>query len=289
MRFSRDVFVALLGGAVILTVAVGLVLIESREGAREHELEPVRHPVQVRGSFETESGQGTMGPEGSCIPDFPMTECRPARTRLDLHVEGLPLFSGDGHYVVFLVGGDEGPLLMGSLEEQEDAMVLTSDQEQDATSYEDLVITVDREPDPRDPNDLVVYQRTIGPVTDGSVDLSAETTMGVQRGGGEVRTSQTGAVTVSALVDAQMTDLPRLSGWTYHAWYVDEDRDPVAHSYLGEVEMGPDDEQATLDVRKERVRVEDQERFLVTLQPDGDVRDGPAGFPAYQAVLRSTS
>lgn len=78
-----------------------------------------------------------------------------------------------------------------------------------------------------------------------------------------------------------------VEGWSFQGWFVSTGSRPV-HIRADPFEWSESEPtRATRDARAEHLRVEDQARFLITLEPVGaEPGVAPAGFPVFVAVLQ---
>lgn len=275
---SINAVIGVVGATVILLSLGGLVEIHSRAGPLQAPLAPVEFVVTYTGTYAAAPARGTIGPGNICVPAAGETACTPPRLRVDLAVSGLPRLPSGANYHVFLVGAQL--LALGVLEPAQTEHRIHYDEARDGRDFRTLSITAEAEPS-TSPGPLQVLAIDVagkGQTAPAPIAGSSTTTFG--RGVGTVRAAEIGAFAKSSTAVGDLSGLPELPGWTYQAWFVTTQD---AYIYLGPWEVdGKDPSRASLDGRVERIRLEDQGRFITTLEPrDAVMTDAPLGAVAF--------
>lgn len=250
----RDVVIALTGGAVIVLATVGLVTGALREGPLDGRLEPVRLDVHVAGIYHA---AGPTDVNGLCL----QPPCE-ARTTIDLTFHGLPQVG----YDAVLEAGDRR-VDLGALRPSGDAFTLRYDEAEDHRGADALVVTWGSEDVLRF---LVVAE----------MRMAIDSTLGarVLTPPGDYHATEIGGVSVSTVVDIEIPGAPP-GERQYHAWFESAD----GWTDLGALDS--DGSGSTLDARVEHLRLEDQLRLVVYLEPEGAAPAEPVGFPVLAAEL----
>lgn len=276
-RRTRDRVVAIIGALAIVLAIIGLVLVEARTGPFDHGVGPATASTDVSGTLQV-TADGPAGTDGTlCTAGLPV--CDDPTTEVDLELTGLPGLPGTPGYAGFLIGPDQ-VLALGMLTLEDGSYHLEATEDADGRDLDRLVISLAPEPDPGTPSPFVVLEVPVD-LSDGAAELTDRFEAGVGLVQGQLSVAQVGAVEVSAIADIQVEGLVAEPGWLYRAWFVDGE----VHTPLGELSQA-EDGAWTLDARVEHVILADQDRFLVTLVPEGTAQDGvPAGFPVVDVEL----
>lgn len=275
---TRDRVVAIVGAVAILLAVAGLVIVEARTGPFDHPIGQATSSTALSGTIQVTSG-GPAGTDGAlCTAGPPF--CDDPTTEVDLELTGLPVLQGSAGYAGFLTGTDQ-ILPLGLLALDGETYHLETKEDADARDLDRLVISLIQGPDPETPSPFVVLAVPVE-LSDGDAELADRFEVGLGPIQGRLSVAQVGAVEVSATADATIEGLAAEPGWTYLAWFVD---DEGVHTPLGELSTG-DGGVWTLDARVERVTLAVQERFVVTLEPvEAEGSSGPAGFPVVDIQL----
>lgn len=244
----RPGLVLLLAATVVALAGSGLVAVALREGPIDATLDPVRVAATAEGSYESRAGGAVLG---VC----PTPPCSP-RTAIDIRFQGLP----DVPYTARLDGASRAEL--GALQREGDGHVLRWEEAEDHTDKDRIVLVLAG----RDVTALFVQPGTAFQVA-GSMSMLWATAPA------RVHLNEIGAFTVSTVALAEL-DEEAPEGWEYRARL--EGRD-------GAIDLGAFSGTA-LDARVERVRLEDQDRFVVSLHPAGADPES-LGFPVLAAAL----
>ncbi|HJQ93766.1 MAG TPA: hypothetical protein VJ874_05725 [Candidatus Thermoplasmatota archaeon] len=246
----RGLFVGIVGAAAIATAAFGLSLDGMRAGPFEVPLLPAVVAAEASGTYHAR-GESTL-PGGVC----PLPPCGPS-TAIDLRLRGLP----GAPYEVRLEGpGASEPL--GPLAKEGADLVLRWSEPSDHTDKQELVVTLAG----RDVARLPVRASAT------PIDLAGRVEASWEARPDRARVSEIGGVTLSTIATARLEEPPP-AGWEFRARF---------ESATGTVELGAL-EDATMDARVERLRLEDQDRLVIVLVPM-DAADG-AGFPVLVATI----
>jgi hypothetical protein len=261
----------LLAAAVLVAVVVvgGLVVVQANTGPYAHEAEPADHRAQMSGSYVVQTGPEACPDRGpSC----------PARTTVDLTIDGLPALDGQTRYGLFLADGDRLTPL-GALETERGVPQLTTVARGDGDARERLVLGL---VEASRPNALVLALGDVElPASGGdAVDLEATLRPGLDAVGGTVELDSVGAVESAVTVSATIDELPSAGAWGYHAWLVDEDAE--RWSSLGGLEGYQRASTLEVDARLGGQALADQDRFVVTIEPPAA---GAAAEPEGLAVV----
>lgn len=241
--------IALIGAIALALPALGLVEVAGRAGPIDTVMEPVVVAGQGEGAFTT---RGDSSVAGVCL----MPPCD-AMTSIDLRIDGLPMVP----YTARLVGAASVDL--GHLQNRGSTLIL--DWEDDADHSD------------KDRLELLLADRPIHAwsLTGTEVDLDGPLRAVWPVASVAVHLSEIGMVAISTVATATLSEPPP-TGWRYHAALEGTD---------GRIDLGALEGDGTvLDGRVERVPLEEQERIVVLLVPEGGAWDG---FPALAADLRS--
>ena len=275
----RDLVIALTGAIVIALAVGGLVEIGDRAGPYEVMLDAEPVVSAVHGSLQRSAATGTPGPGGTCVPEPPATACRAAATTLTLHVAGLPVLAPPAHYAAWWGSGTER---IGTLETGVDGHALDVTTARDETAR--AAITIRAHADAAATGGPVLLTRTFaaGP---GTTDLGGPASTLLAAATGQASLHEIGGFAISTTVKGTIDGLPQRPGWTYQAWLRG-----LAGADAPNVALGPvvpdADGRATIDVRIERLALEDVDRLVVTLVPAHAGAAGP-GLPVAAAALGS--
>lgn len=245
-----------IAAAVVLSAAYGLVVTEQRAGPVDTALERVTVATAVAGTYQARADSSIAG---VC----PVPPCEP-RTAVDARFSGLPQVP----YEAWLDGPDRIPL--GPLVPDGTEWVLQWSEAEDHTDKDRIVLTAGG----RDVAEVPVRP------SDGPAPLDArfDASWGAQAT--QVYLAEIGGVTVSTIATAELADAAP-EGWRLHAFF----EGTAGRIDLGVLDAVPGG--SVLDARVERVGIEDQDRLVIALAPDGTVLEGngPAGFPVLEAHL----
>lgn len=267
---------ALVGALTIAIVVTGLVIVEANTGPFQHRVQPTVVPVELAGTYTVEDGSASSPWCSSQVAD---QACDPS-TEIELAIEGLPSLAGAG-YAAFLVDGDRREPL-GELEATEEAHELAYTGDVDADTFEHLRLAI---VDASGSQPVPLHDQLLP--TSGGDAMPMDDAFAVQLGeaSGDLALAQIGAVEIAVTADARIEGLPEAGDWRYEAWLVDDDTS--RWTPLGELATDADGPQR-LDARQERVKLADQDRFLVTLEPPTDARMAePGGFPVADGTLQA--
>lgn len=268
---------AIVGALAILVAIAGLVIVEARTGPFEHPIGQATTSAALSGTLQVTSG-GPAGADGALCTAGPPV-CDDPSTEVDLELTELPVLPGSTGYAGFLLGPDQ-VLPLGVLTLEGGSYHLETTEDADGRDLDRLVISLTQVPDPESPSPFVVLEVPVD-LSDGSTELADRFEAGLGSIQGRLSVAQVGAVEVSATADARVQGLVSEPGWLYRAWFVDDE----VHTPLGELSQG-DDDAWTLDARVEHVILADQDRFLVTVEPEGSSQDAvPTGFPVVDVKL----
>lgn len=274
MRPDRDRIVAVGGAVAVVVIVVGLAAVEANTGPFPHEVGPAALDAELTGTFLVERDDGP-----GCGTDLPGS-CDPPRTEIGVRVSGLPHLGSGARYVGLLeAGGDEETL--ASLEPASGAHEIAWAGEVDGDRFDRLVVEARLE-DGSDGVPVLVHPL---PTSDGETAALRDRfpTVAVTPSG-RVELAQIGAVEVAVTARGTVSGLPEAPGWTPTAWLVDGRDVPTS---LGAME-GTGEGMVEVDAREERVVLVEQERFLVTLEPDGG-GDGVRGLPVAETTVEARS
>ncbi len=276
-RWTRDRVVAIVGALAIVLAIAGLAIVEARTGPFDHRIDPATASVSLSGTIQVTAG-GPAGTDGTiCMAGPPV--CQDPTTEVDLELTGLPVLRGSTGYAGFLIGSDQ-VLPLGALTLEGGSYHLETTEAADGRDLDRLVIRLTQEPDPESPSPLVVLEVPVD-LSDGAAELADRFEAGLGSIQGQLSVAQIGAVEVSSIADTRVEGLVSEPGWSYRAWFVDDE----VHTPLGELSQ-EEDGAWTLDARVEHVILADQDRFLVTVEPEGSSQDVvPAGFPVLDVDL----
>jgi hypothetical protein len=273
-----DVVVGAAGALVIVTALIGVVVIENRAGPYEYALEATAVTGEAAGFFRATSGGAEPQLPGDCVPVPDVITCTAPHLRVELTVSGLPEIPGHA-YVAFLHGA-AGGLFLGSLESTAGGSRLVHEAAVDASGYTQLLVTLEAPQDVLSSSGAVLYAKGLGTGSDREVSLEGILQPLFPAADGDLRLSQIGAVSVSALASGTLRSVEPIAGFAYRAWLSSGD----AHTRLGDYTFDAAGV-ASLDVRVERVVLAAHERFLVTLEPVASDAGAPLGLPVASAPL----
>lgn len=280
---TQDGFVTVTGGLALVLVIAGFVVVETRSGPFEHEVEAAQHPVSLDGAYSSSSGEVPGGFSEPC--SVAETGCSSARIELDVAFEGLPRLAGSGLYAAFLVGPDR-VVPAGPLEPVGSGHELSFAEDVSDEGLERLVVALAIGEAGSQPSELVVLEAQL-PDSDGeAVPVEASVDAALGDATGRLAVGQVGVVEVSATARTQIEGLPAAEGWTYRAGFVDEVGEVTPVGALAESDAGYE-----LDERVPQVVLADQDRFVVQLGPETADGDGSslAGFPVVDVGLETRS
>lgn len=269
---------AIVGALAILIAVAGLVIVEARSGPFDHRIGQATVSTALSGTIQVTTG-GPAGTDGTLCAAGPPV-CEDPTTEVDLEMTGLPVLQGPASYAGFLTGADR-VLPLGVLSLDGETYHLETTEDEDARELDRLVISLTQGSDPEAPSPFVVLEVPVD-LGDGAAELADRFEAGLGPIQGRLSVAQVGAAEVSATADAMIEGLAAEPGWTYRAWFVDEEGVDTPLGELSQEDAGT----WVLDARVERVILAEQDRFLVTLLPEGSIQgDGPAGFPVVDVQL----
>ena len=239
---------AVVGAVAILLSAAGLAADAVRPGPLTVGLQAAVVPVEASGSYLAE-GPAT-GPLGACV----LPPCL-AQTRVVLQLVGLPPVP----YTMRLEGPasekDLGPLVADG-----GALVLDYEAAEDHTDKTSVVLLLAGRP---------LHAWPVGP---GERSLTSDVAASLALPGVDLHLDEIGAVVVSTVAKASLAD-PGLGPLEARL------EDGSRHVTLGAFDGGP--ATATLDARRERVRLDDYQTVAVVVR----LGDHPAAtFPLWRAA-----
>lgn len=259
-----------IGAVTIVVIVAGLAIVEANTGPFPHEARPASHATSLEGTYLVE--QGSASP----ICGAASEACEPS-TVIEVTIAGLPHLDGDLGYAAELArDGDTVPL--GSLEASDDGHRLAFEGPVDGDAYEDLRIGLAAAN--ASAPDLVVQAVELPTSGGDEVEMAVEGRAQLAEASGEVSLAQIGAVEIAVTAEVRIEGLPATELGTYHAWLVDDDAS--AWTSLGEIAANEGNH--GLDARQERVRLADQDRFLVTLEA-GEPGARPGGFAVVETPV----
>lgn len=257
----RDAVLAVGGGLAVAVILAGLVVVEANTGPFHHEVGPAPLEASVSGTFLVESDDSATCQAGSC---------EPPRTEVTLRLPGLPRFPGEASYVASLATPEHRTELETLEPGAGGDHVLAYEGEVDGDAFETLHVTA--QAPGASPGEGVAVAAVELPTSDGqAVPLEADLPPLAPEASGEVELAQIGAVEVAITARGTVAGLPEAPGWTAAAWLVDDEAGATSLDAMEDVGDG----EARVDHREARVTLAEQESFLVTLEPSGDVDGGP--------------
>lgn len=249
----RGLFVGTVGAVVLVAAAFGLSLDAFRAGPYDRPLEPVTVAATAEGTYHSRAD--TTGPLGTCV----QPPCD-ARTTLDLTVRGVP----DVPYDVRLQGPG-GSETLGTFRPADGTLTVRWDQPRAHGDKDRIVFAVAG----RDVAALAVG-------TAPTVGLSGPLLASWGASPGEVHVNEIGGVVISGVATTRLHEQPP-AGWEFRALF----EGPGGKAGMGALDA--DGDGAVLDGRVERLRLEDHERVVILVVPEG-ASDGE-GFPVLAADL----
>lgn len=275
----RTIVILLAGAGVIVLSVSGLVEIGSRAGPYEEPFSPASLGVSISGEYLASPPRGTQGPGGICVPAG--DACTPPRLAVDLSFSGLPRLGGDAAYRASLRDELGNALALGDLRQDGPLHRLQHNETRDAQAY--VWVRVEAAlAGASGPGLHVLSLDVAGKGRDAPHVVDASTRTQIMEGEGRVRVAEIGAASKSVTAVGELRPAAATPGWTYRAWF--EPILPQA-AWIALGELG-DPAQASgplrLDARVEHIRLEDQGRLVVTVEPADSERLEP-GLPAFAA------